>query len=547
MSATAQPQHHANGQIDALIIGAGPSGSTTARVLAESGYRVTVLEQGDWPNSSDYAGPQLERELLVAGRWNPNPNIRRSPADYPVNDDDSDVHTFMYNGVGGSSVLFAAEWPRMIPSDFRVRTLDGVADDWPLTYEDLQPYYEMVDEMIGVSGLGGNTAYPPGEAPPQPPLPIGRAGQIAARGMNKLGWQWWPGTHAILSTAEGGRSACARWAACSAGCPEGAKSSFDLCMWPAALAAGVELITGARVREITVSPTGLATGATWIDRDGVEQRSAAPVVIVCANGIGTPRLLQLSTSALFPDGLANSSGYVGHNLMMHPMATVFGAYDEDLESHLGPFGQLIWSMQFAETDKSRGFTRGAKWTVAPIPGPVELMQRLYSLPLAQRSGVAGHELVERFTGRCIEWSASIEDLPDFANTVTLDPELTDSDGIPAPRLHYRMSEDSVRALDWHIDRLQEVHEASGAVYTHRVDYLPELGWHLLGTARCGDDPRTSVVNGYGRSHDVPNLYIFDGSTFVTSSAVNPTATITAFALRATENLMENASEQRTSL
>lgn len=543
---TLTSSHGPSDEIDALVIGAGPSGVTAARVLAENGYRVTVLEQGDWPDTADFASSKLERELLAAGRWNPNPNIRQAPADYPINDSEAEVHPFMFNGVGGSSVLFGAEWPRFIPSDFRVRSIDGVADDWPITYEDLLPYYEMIDEMIGVSGLGGNTAYPPGIAPPQPALPIGRIGQTAARGMNKLGYQWWPGTHAILSQGSATRPACARWGTCLTGCPEGAKSSFDVSMWPGAEAAGVQLVTGARVREITVNQGGLANGATWIARDGQEHHTPAPVVILCANGIGTPRLLQLSTSKQFPDGLGNSSGYIGHNLMMHPMSAVFGAYEEDLQSWLGPFGHPVWSLQFAETDASRGFHRGAKWTTMPIPGPVELLQRFSDLPLRERTGPAGHALVERFLGRSFEWSVSIEDLPDFDNTVTLDPVLVDSDGIPAPRLRYKMSEESRRSLEWNLDRVTEVHEASGAIYTKRVNYLPEVGWHILGTARCGTDPATSVVNEFGQSHDVPNLYVLDGSVFVTSSAVNPTPTITAFALRAAEHMVENASDQRTS-
>ncbi|GAA5108291.1 GMC family oxidoreductase [Haloechinothrix salitolerans] len=531
-------------EIDALVIGAGPSGVTAARMLAESGFKVTVLEQGEWPNVADYPSDKLERELLAAGAWNPNPNRRKGPSDYPINVKDSDVHPFMYNGVGGSSVLFWAEWPRFIPSDFRVKSVDGIADDWPITYEDLQPYYEMVDELIGVSGLGGYPAYPPGQGPPQPPLPIGKAGRLAAETFNKLGIGWWPGTSAILSQPSGDRGACARWGTCSNGCPEGAKASFDVAMWPGALAAGVNLVTGARVREVAVSDQGLATGATWIDRAGTEQHTSAPVVIICANGIGTPRLLQLSTSSRFPDGLANSSGYVGRNLMMHPVVSVLGEYDRDIEPWVGPEAHPIWSMHYAETDLSRGFRRGAKWSSVVHQGPVALLELFADLPLSERSGVAGHELVERLSGRCYELAASIEDLPVFDNRVTLDPDLVDSDGIPAPKVHYKMSDESRRCIDWNVDRLVEVHEAAGALSTKRVEWMPESGWHLLGTARCGDDPATSVVDGFGRSHDVPNLFIFDGSVFVTSSSVNPTPTVTAFALRGAEHLIETAADQR---
>jgi len=529
---------------DVLIIGAGASGATAARILAEEGYRVTCLEQGGWVNRVDYPSDKPERDVLLAGPWSPDPNVRKRRGDYPVDVSESDMHPLNFNAVGGSTVYFGAEWPRFIPSDFRIKSLYGFADDWPITYDDLEPYYALCDEMVGVSGVAGDPAYPATVEPPMPGVPIGRLGRKAGEGMNKLGWHWWPGTHAITTKTHGDRGACARWGTCMSGCPEGAKGSFDVAMWPAALAAGATLVTSARVREITVNDAGLATGATWIDEDGAEQHTSASVVIVCGNGVGTPRLLLMSKSARFPDGLGNSSGLVGRRLMMHPFVGVMGVYEEDLQSWLGPFGASLYSLQFAETDLGRGFGRGAKWSAQPITSPMEVLLRYAHLPLEQRSGAAGMALVQKTLGHAFEWCASIEDLPDESNYVTLSTEVFDDSGLPAPKLVYKMSADSHKNIEWNVARMREAHEAAGAVDTQVVDWMPAVGWHMLGTARCGDDPATSVVDQYGRSHDVPNLFVMDGSVFVTSSSVNPTPTIVAFAARAVEHLMETAHDQK---
>lgn len=529
---------------DVLVIGAGASGSVAVKELAEAGFSVVCLEQGDWTLPSAFAGDKPEWELVKQKQWHANPNIRGNTEDYPVETTDSDVNPLMWNGVGGSTILYAAHWVRFAPSDFRVRSLDGVADDWPFTYADLQPYYERMDRQIGASGLADDPAYPPGEPYPLPPLPIGKIGRKAAEGMDKLGWHWWPGPQSIPSREYGHRPACVRYGTCFSGCPQGAKGSTDLTHWPLALAAGARLVTGARVNQITTDKAGLATGAVYLDRAGVERRQKASVVIMAANALGTARLLQLSTSTVFPDGLANSTGLVGKRLMMHPYAAVSGTYEDDLDSWLGPAGSSIQSMQFYETDDSRGFVRGGKWNVMPGGGPLGMRAGYSGAPVDAAWGVNFHKNVKASLGHTLEWGIIAEDLPDENNQVLLDDELTDGDGIPAPRVVYRNSENTKKLIDFHVERAQEAHLAAGAVSTSTSKLLRDCGWHLMGTARMGTDPATSVVDQFGRAHDVPNLYIMDSSVLVTSSGVNPSATIMAIALRSVESLINQRRNQR---
>ncbi len=169
---------------EVLIIGAGASGSVAAKHLAEAGVDVVCLEQGPKVDNSEFWGDKPEWELMAQKRWHPNPNVRDLENDYPIDTSESDVNPLMYNAVGGSTILYAAHWQRFMPSDFRVKTLDGFADDWPFTYEDLEPFYDAMDIEMGVSGLAGDPAYPLGKAPPLPPLPIGKIGMKAAAGMN---------------------------------------------------------------------------------------------------------------------------------------------------------------------------------------------------------------------------------------------------------------------------------------------------------------------------------------------------------------------------
>ena len=376
-------------------------------------------------------------------------------------------------------------------------------------------------------------------------MPIGKPGIKAAEGMDKLGWHWWPGTNSIASKAIGHRPQCQRYGACLTGCPAGAKASTDITHWPTAIENGAQLITGARVRKVTVDKDGLANGADYVDRDGNERHQKAKTVILAANGVGTPRILLLSKSEMHPNGLGNSSDLVGRRLMMHPYAAVVGTYDDNLESWLGPAGELMHSMEFYETDKSRGFVRGAKWNLMPSGGPLGMRSGYGGRPVDESFGVNFHKNLKKVFGRSFEWGIIAEDLPDHSNRVVLDPKLTDSDGIPAPKLIYKSSENTTKLIDFHVDRAVEAHEAAGATSISITKLMRDCGWHLLGTTKMGNDPKDSVVNQWGQSHDVPNLFIIDGSVFPTSSGGNPTSTIMANALRSVRHLVENFKTQVT--
>lgn len=517
--------------VDVVVVGAGPSGAVATRELARAGHRVVCLEQGDWPDYALARAGYPDFELGARKHWNWDPNVRRGTGDYSIDDSDSDVTALMYAGVGGSSVIYAAHWERFLPSDFRTRTLDGVGDDWPFTYWDLAAFYDEIERDFGVSGLDGDTAFPEAAPLPLPPLPLNKMGRLGAEALNRLGWHWWPGMNAIASRDYGPLHVCAQRTSCSFGCPTGAKGSVDRTHWRSLVAGGFDLRVRHTVEQVELDAAGRARGVVYLDANGRRHRLGADLVILAANAIGTPRILLNSDDG---NGIANSSDMVGRRLMMHPFGNAIGLFDEDLESWRGPFGQYLHSLQFYETDVSRGFVRGAKWNLFPSGAPLSMM-----LP-----GTWGADPVwgdsfttllrERF-GRAAVWGVICEDFPDPENRVVLDS--AHNEEMPGVRLEYRTSPNTLKMMSWHLDRLREVLLEMGA---HKIILNPNLrgtGWHLMGTAVMGTDPATSVVDQWGRSHDVDNLFVFDGSIFPTSSGVNPTATIAAVALRCVRQLL----------
>jgi choline dehydrogenase-like flavoprotein len=527
-------------EADVVVVGSGAAGAALSWRLSQKGAKVVCLEQGDWVDRSALPSARSDVEVaLRRGDASMSPNTRRLPQDYPVTTEGlSPNQIVMFNGVGGSTVHWEGHFPRFHPSDFRTRSLDGVGDDWPIRYEDLEPFYDLNDRMMGVSGLAGDPANPPRAARPHPPLGLGRRGEVVARGFEKLGWHWWPSDNAILSRDADGRLACDGRGRCNFGCARKAKASVDVTYWPKALAAGATLTPWARVREVTVTADGKARGVLFEDRAGALHEQRGRVVVVCGNGIGTPRLLLNSRSTLFPDGLGASSGLLGRRYMAHPSHYVEGIFAERIDGHVGPTSNPLFSQQFYETDTRRGFARGYSLVVY---GPYGPLSQAWGDARPVPWGAGHHREMKRRFAHTVGIAVMCEDLPEESNRVTLDASARDAHGMPAAKVAYRYSTNTLRMLEHAVARAREALLAAGASEVLQAP-APNVFAHLMGTARMGHDPRRSVVDAWNRVHDVPNLYAVDGSSFVTSAAVNPTSTIGALALRAADGIWERRGE-----
>ena len=542
---------------DILIIGSGASGGPFAWHLSTmKGVKIVCLEQGDWVGK-----PQSERRDEEAQRQRlatppPRQNVRSFADGYPYDYSESYWQPILGNAVGGATIHYGAVWERFHPSDFKVRSLDGVADDWPITYWDLAPYYDEIDRIVGVAGVPGNPAHPPKKVDFMPPHKLSAGAEVLTRGFKKMGYHWWPTERTVLTRPHRGRKPClSNCRSCDDGCPREAKNSTDVVFWPDAIKNGVVLKTRARVREITVNNRGLADGALYYDADGRLQEQKARLVIVACNGIGTPRLLLNSKSKLFPNGLANGNGLVGKCLMGHPSARVVGLFENDNVADADPLTNGICSEQFYESSPGRGFVRGFHWMQVGYLGPVygalgEPLTTLASMippalqpgpfPNPVEWGFAHQEALRQRVAHQLGLGPGAEELPDEANRVEIHPTLTDDLGIPAPKLIYKLSENTQRMLKFGMERSKEVLEAAGATKIVSQGLGTAAPGHYMGTVRMGADLRRSVVDQWGRAHEVKNLFVIDGSVFTTSAAVVPTATIQAIALRTADYVKKNS-------
>jgi choline dehydrogenase-like flavoprotein len=533
--------------VDFLVIGAGAAGGVMAKELSTAGFSVVVLEQGPYLRERDFKHDEIKVTMQHGLTNDPKiqPVMYTTSADKPA----KPWKAIEYGrGVGGGTVHFTANYWRLHESDFQERSLIGEIpgtgfDDWPLRYADLEPYYTKAEYDLGISGLAGANPF---EAPrskpyPLPPMPVKSSGVLFERATKKLGLHPFPAPMAVLSQPYNGRAACTHCGFCEQfGCEHKAKSSTLAALIPVAEKTGrCEIRSQSYVRRIVMNDQGKATGAVYFDSRKQEVMQKARVVVVCANGVETPRLLLLSKSNRFPQGLANSSGLVGKYLMWDNGMLAAGLFDKPLNEFKSVVVTRLIHDYYRHNPKL-GFYNGggidARFDFYPAGFA------LGGLPLdAPRWGAEFKKMIGEYYTRSMGLLSHSTGLPVITNTVTLDPEVKDAWGLPATRITFDQHPDDLKNMHYLLKKQVEILETAGA---KKVWWFPpeELAAsrHLMGTCRMGTDPKKSVVNPFGRTHDIPNLFCVDGSNFVTSARQQPTATIQALAYRSADYMIRAA-------
>ena len=533
-------------EVDFVIVGSGAAGGVLAKELSTAGFKVVVLEQGPWIAPNEFSHDEIkvffERQLTNDPRQQPQ-TFRKTPQDK------AEKHNGVIYGrlVGGGSAHFTANYWRFHEIDFVERTRRGEIPgtgfaDWPVTYAEMEPYYTKVEWEVGVSGLAGSSPFdPPRSQPyPVPPMPVKSSGVIFERAARKLGWHPFPAPLAILSQSYRGRAGCIHCGRCEGfGCEVGAKSSSLASVIPVAQQTGrCEIRTASYAYRVETNAQGRATGVAYFDARRQAQFQKARAVILSANGAETPRLLLLSRSPHSPQGLANSSGLVGKHLMINGYHEVYATFDEPLNDYKSVAVSRVLH-DFYELDPKLGFYGGggldARFGMTP------LRFGMGALPSdVPRWGKAYKDWLESYS-RTMIVACHAASLPVEANSISLDSELKDAWGLPAMCMTYRDHPDDLKTVSYLNERAQELMNAAKArkVWTWPV-HEQSFAVHLLGTCRMGNDPKSSVVNVNHCTHDVPNLFLCDGSSFVTSGRGQPTMTIQALAFRAAEKIVAAA-------
>ena len=508
-------------EVDCVVIGLGAGGAPLLARLAMAGLKVVALEAGPWHNpAQDFATDEKAQDFLF---WN---DERLAAGRDPLAMGKNNSGT----GVGGSTLHYTAYTPRPLPDDLHLKRDFGQGEDWPMDYADLEPYYEELEQFLGISGP---TPYPWGPARrtgyPLAPLPLNGAAQLMMRGAAKLGIATSPAANAALSAryyqeGVGWREACTNRGFCQAGCSNGAKASMDVTFIPLAVQHGADIRPNSFVTEIERDARGRVTGVVYT-HNGEQQRQRCRHLFLCGGAVETPRLLLLNDLAL-------TSGQVGRNLMAHPGVQVWGTFEEVVQPYKGIPGGLI--SQDTHRPKDADFAGGyllQSIGVMPVTfaGQVARGRKLWGQPLRDYMLNYNHVAGINILGDC---------LPHADNFLELAEE-KDARGLPKPRLHFTAQANELR-LNAHAEALmRRLWEAAGATDIWSFGRYA----HILGTARMGLSGDDAVVNTNGRAFDVPNLYISDNSTFPSSLSVNPALTIMALSLRTADKFLEQQQRQ----
>jgi choline dehydrogenase-like flavoprotein len=527
--------------VDFVIVGSGAAGGIMARELSVAGFSVVVLEQGPHLTESQFTHDEFGTFMQSAYSNNPatQPQTFRAT---PQDEAQRSLALIYGRLVGGSNAHFTGNAWRLRPTDFNeASVLGGVPGstlvDWPITYDELEPYYTKADWDLGISGEPGPSDPRRSKPYPMPPLPVKSSGVLMDRAARALGLHSQAAPMAINSQFYNGRPACQQCGFCLFFmCEFRAKSTSMAVMLPAAQATGrCEVRANSYAAQVEMGADGRARGVSYFDAQKRLHLQRAKAVVLCANGAETPRLLLNSSSSRFPNGLANSSGAVGRHLMFNTYFGVHAQFEHPLNEYKGVQNTRIL-LDYYDTDPKRGAYGGGG--IDARFGQYPIIYALGGLPPGSPTWGEGFArgLAEQFS-RSMFFGTHGTSLPVEANSVSLDPALEDAWGLKCMRVTYRDHPDDLKTAEFLGAKAMDLAHAAGALKAWPEPVRPQTNSvHLLGTCRMGNDPGASVVDKHHRTHDVKNLFICDGSSMVTSSRGQPTLTISALAFRAGEHI-----------
>jgi choline dehydrogenase-like flavoprotein len=500
------------------IVGSGAGGGTLGNELAQKGAKVVILEAGDRYEIPDFVNDEWESFVQLA--WK---DMRTTSGTWLVHKDFPNLPAWIVKAVGGTTTHWAGASLRFHEHEFKTRaTYGSIRDanllDWPITLQELEPYYARAEDKMGVTGTNGI-----------PRLPGNNNFKVFAAGAHKIGYkEVHTGNMAINSEPRDERGACQQIGFCFQGCKSGGKWSTLYTEIPKGEATGrLEVRPGSMAVKIEHDDRGKVTGVVYADSTGALHRQKARVVAVAGNSLESPRLLLNSASAKYPDGLANSSGQVGRNYMRHMTGSVYAAFERPVHMYRGTTMAGVIRDE-SRLDPSRGFVGGYEMETLSLGLP--FMAAFLDPGAWGRSFTSAMEDYPNMAGM---WLVG-EDMPRQTNRITLDPVVKDKNGLPVASVHYDDHPNDLAMRQHGYTQGAAVYQAVGAVRVFNTPPYPST--HNLGTNRMSDNPRDGVVNKYGQTHDIKNLFVSDGSQFTSGAACNPTLTIVSLAIRQADNM-----------